>query len=115
MQPKKNLPPKDPQHILEEPDEDQTHNSEKVPGPSTTTKPRAQNSKGPKKSKSKPTVVELSDSEDSDHNDKNKEHTADRDDSDIEEIKKPMESPEEEVGKLYHNGITILQSLTIIF
>jgi hypothetical protein len=121
--PGKNVPPKNPRHILELSDDgdaaSQPLKKATAAGPSMSTKPRDQRNQdlpsdddedaypqhkkhpknsqnGRKKPKAKPTVIESSDDSDSDHisnNDKKKPTTGSRD-SDNEKI----ESPEDELG-----------------
>ena len=110
MRPRGNVPPKNPDVILELSDDAAACPSvlKKVPKPSTTAKPKA------RFQFSQSTVDDVEDDEDSDtytHGDKKKIHTT-ANDSDIEEIENPKESPEEELGEL-SNG-TDRQSLTYI-
>lgn len=117
IRPRKNIPPKNPQHILEP--------IEKFIDPSTLTKPRGQHSqvtpmivddsdvendkhtypihtkKSRKRLKEKATLIGSSD----DANSELDQGKISSRDSDIEEIKDPKESPEEELGKFFINDI----------
>lgn len=89
MHPGINLPPKNPEHILELSDDGDS--------PLKNVPTKSLNS-GRKKLKPKPTVI-VSDDE-SDHNNKKKSHTSNKNlDTDLEENENKKETPEEEVGK----------------
>jgi hypothetical protein len=119
MRPRGNVPPRNPHHILELSDEDGPRNKNSA-STSTTTKPKSQHNQHlddedddddlppppPKKKslrktalKAKPTVIN-SDISDLDQVSKKKKKIA-HEDSDIEEIENPTESPEEELGELF--------------
>ena len=92
MRPRGNLPPKDPDNILELSDD----------GDSPLKKvPKKTLSGGQNKLKSRPTVIESS--EESDHNNEKETHTANiNSDTELEENRKKKEkkeTPEEELGK----------------